>query len=337
MTNLHVRTEGRAGRITLDRPQALNAVTHDMVLRIDRALAGWADDDTVEIVVIDGAGDRAFCAGGDVTSIYRAVQSGDLESPRRFWRDEYRMNGRIARYAKPVVSFLQGYVMGGGVGVGCHAGHRVAGGTTRIAMPEVQIGLVPDVGGSLLLARAPGRLGEYFGLTAARMDAPAALLAGFVDYHIPEADWPALIARLCNEGDPAILTGAHRDPGPPDLDRDRIDRHFAAASLAQVRDSLAADPSDWARHIEDALDAASPLAAAIALRLIREVRAEGTIEAALEMEYRATSRSVAGGDLIEGIRALIIDKDRRPAWRHADARAVEEEEVAAWLAPLGAA
>lgn len=335
MSDLHVRIEGRAGRITLDRPAALNAVTHAMVLGIEEALDLWQDDPAVEVVLIDGAGERAFCAGGDVTSLYRAVEAGDLEAPRTFWRDEYRMNARIARYPKPVVSFLQGYVMGGGVGVGCHAGHRVAGTTTRIAMPEVGIGLVPDVGGSLLLARAPGRLGEYLGTTAARMEAATACLAGFADYHVPENEWPDLAARLCADGDPAILAGAHRDPGPPKLERDLIDLHFAAPTLAQIVQNLSADPSDWARETLSRLEAGSPLAAAVALRLVREVREADTIEAALEMEYRVTSRSVADGDFVEGIRARIIDKDNAPRWRHSGAADVTDEEIAAWLAPLG--
>ncbi len=336
MTDLRIRTEGRAGRITLDRPRALNAVTHDMVRGIDTALRDWETEPGVEIVVIDGTGDRAFCAGGDVTSIYRAVQAGNLEGPRTFWRDEYRMNARIARYPKPVISLMQGYVMGGGVGVGCHAAHRVVGRTTRISMPEVGIGLVPDVGGSLLLARAPGRLGEYLGTTAARMDAAAACFAGFADYHVPEAAWPDLVAQLCGDGDPAILAAAHRDPGPAMPERDRIDLHFAAPTLPQVIENLSADPSDWARETEQALAAVSPLAAAITLGLIHAVREAGTIEAALELEYRVTSRSVADGDFIEGIRARIIDKDQAPRWRHADPRAVGDAEVADWLAPLGA-
>ncbi len=335
MTDLIIRTEGRAGRITLDRPHALNALTHEMSLGIEAALDDWATDPAVEIVVIDAAGDKAFCAGGDVTSIYRAVAAGDPETPRRFWRDEYRMNARIARYAKPVVSVMQGFVMGGGVGVGCHAGHRVVGASTRIAMPEVGLGLVPDVGGSLLLARAPGRLGEYFGITAARMDPTAACLAGFADYHITEAQWPDLIARLCAEADPSILAHEHVDPGAPDLHRDEIDLHFAAPTLPQVLENLAADPSDWARETEAAIAKVSPLSAAIALQLIRAVREAGTIEAALEMEYRVTSRMVEGGDFIEGIRAQVIDKDRTPKWSHASPADVTEAEVAGWLAPLG--
>jgi len=191
-----IRSVGRAGRITLNRPKALNALTHDMVRAIDAALQGWADADAVEVVVIDAAGERAFCAGGDVADLYAAGRAGDYGEGRRFWRDEYRMNARLAAFPKPVVTLMQGYTMGGGVGVGCHASRRVVGESSRIAMPECGIGMLPDVGGSWLLAHAPGRLGEYLALTAARMGPGDAIHAGFADHYIPESRWRGVIAEL---------------------------------------------------------------------------------------------------------------------------------------------
>ena len=196
MTDIRIRKEGRAGRITLDRPQALNALTHAMALGIDAALDAWRDDPEVAVSLIDATGARAFCAGGDLQEIYAAGRRGDFDYPRRFWAEEYRMNATIARYPKPYVALMQGYVMGGGVGVASHGSHRVVGDTSRIAMPECGIGLIPDVGGTLLLAQAPGRLGEYLGLSGHRMGPGEAIAAGFADHYVPEADWPALAERL---------------------------------------------------------------------------------------------------------------------------------------------
>ena len=205
MSDINIRVAGHAGRITLTRPKALNALTYDMCLAIDAALKDWAGNDNVRLVVIDAEGEKAFCAGGDIAEMYYTGTKGNYDYGRKFWRDEYRMNARISEYPKPVVGFLQGFTMGGGVGVGCHGSHRVVGESSQISMPEAGIGLVPDVGGSLLLALAPGRLGEYLGITAARMNAGDAVFAGFADHFIPEDQWPALIAALEETGDAAQL------------------------------------------------------------------------------------------------------------------------------------
>lgn len=337
MTGIVIRREGRAGRITLNRPQALNALTLEMCHAIDAALAGWEGDPEVALVLIEGAGDRAFCAGGDIAEMYARGRRGDFAHGRRFWRDEYRMNARIAGYGKPVVSFLHGFTMGGGVGVGCHGRHRIVGETAQIAMPECGIGLVPDVGGSLILARAPGRIGEYLGTTGARMGPADAILAGFADHFVPEADWPGLKAALVAKGDVAILASARRPPpeGRLAAARAAIDRHFAAPTLAAIAASLAADPSPFAAEARDALARAAPLSAACTLAMVRRLRDHAGIREALALEYRFTFRAMERADFLEGIRAAIIDKDRRPRWRHADPAAVTEEEVAAMLAPLG--
>jgi enoyl-CoA hydratase/carnithine racemase len=199
--DIAIRKEGRAGRITLARPRALNALTWEMCLAIEAALDGWRDDAEVALLVIDAEGERAFCAGGDVAAVHARAVAGDHDYGRRFWTDEYRMNAKLFNFPRPVASFMQGFVMGGGVGVGGHASHRVVGESAQVAMPECGIGLVPDVGGSLLLARAPGRLGEYLGVTGARMGPGDAIHAGFADYFVPEAAWEALKAELCATGD----------------------------------------------------------------------------------------------------------------------------------------
>ena len=163
MSDIEIRTTGRAGRITLTRPHALNALSYDMCMSIDTAMRNWREDDAVDLIILDAEGEKAFCAGGDIAELYETATKGDYAYGQKFWRDEYLLNALIFEYPKPVISFLQGFTMGGGVGIGCHGSHRVVGESSRIAMPECSIGLVPDVGGSLMLALAPGRLGEFLG------------------------------------------------------------------------------------------------------------------------------------------------------------------------------
>jgi len=224
MQHINCRREGRAGRITLARPKALNALTWDMCLEIERALAEWADDPGVALLIIDGLPcEKAFCAGGDLSEMYATGKAGDYDYGRRFWRDEYRMNAALFNFPKPVVTFLHGFTMGGGVGVGCHGSHRVVCEDSRIAMPETKVGLVPDVGGSLLLARAPGRLGEYLGITATRMGPGDAIHAGFADYFVARDAWAALIDTLARTGDwEAVERVAHAAPEAP-LEQDDVE------------------------------------------------------------------------------------------------------------------
>ncbi|MFN7003215.1 MAG: enoyl-CoA hydratase/isomerase family protein [Roseinatronobacter sp.] len=336
MGDVHVRIEGRAGRITLTRPKALNALSYEMCLAIDAALIDWARDDLVALVLIDAEGDKAFCAGGDIAAIYNAGIQGDYSPARDFWRDEYRMNARIAEYPKPIVSFMQGFVMGGGVGLGCHASHRIVGATSQIAMPECGIGLVPDVGGTLLLARAPGQLGVYLGLTGARMGAADAIRAGFADLFLPEADWEGAKSALVASGDVSALTGG---PAPePQLGAKAplVDAAFAQDSVAAIVARLGTEDSDFARKTLATLRRNSPLAMACTLAMLRKLGRDSTIRQALVQEFRGTCRSLEQGDFLEGIRAAIIDKDKSPRWRHEGLDTVPQHEVAAILAPLGA-
>jgi len=337
LTDIHIRTEGQAGRITLNRPKALNALTYDMTLAIEDALDQWANDPTVALVILDATGEKAFCAGGDIAELYRTGKSGNYDYGQQFWRDEYRLDAKLFEYEKPIISFLQGFVMGGGVGIGCHASHRIVGDSSRIAMPECGIGLVPDVGGSLLLARAPGRLGEYLGLTSARMGPGDAIHTGFADTYIPEAGWEPLKAQLIASGDvAAIATAAHLAPGALLADQaPEIDALFAGEALSDVLNLLNAADSALAESALKAITRNSPLAMACALEMIHRLRqGTPTIRKALELEYRFTFRAMEHGDFLEGIRAAIIDKDRTPQWKHTP-DGVPAVDVSRMLRPLG--
>jgi 3-hydroxyisobutyrate dehydrogenase len=337
MSDVDIRVTGRAGRITLCRPKALNAMTYDMCLAIEAALDRWCDDDAVSVIVIDAQGERAFCAGGDIAELYATGTKGDFAYGQKFWADEYRLNNKIFSYPKPVVSFLQGFTMGGGVGVGCHGSHRIVGESSQIAMPEVGIGLVPDVGGSLMLALAPGRLGEYLGITAARMDADDAIYAGFADTYVAQSLWADLIVQLETSGDTACLAD-HATPPPAGQLRGQItqiDALFAGEALDDIRRALALDESDFAKGAIELMRRNAPLSMACAVEMIHRLRGPTlTMQKALDLEYRFTSRAMEHGDFLEGIRAAIIDKDRAPKWQYATGN-VPPIAVSKMLMPLG--
>ncbi len=337
MTDISIRITGRAGRITLQRPQALNAMTYEMCLAIERAFDDWRDNDAVELVVLDAEGPRAFCSGGDIAELYATGTQGNFDYGRKFWADEYRLNAKIFAYPKPVVSFMQGFTMGGGVGLGCHGSHRIVGETSQIAMPECGIGLIPDVGGTLMLALAPGRIGEYLGTTGTRMSGEDAIFAGFADTYIPQDAWPDVISQIEQSGDVAAIEAARIAPPASSLQdqQAQIDRLFDGEALADILNNLRVDGSDFAVEIEKKMARMSPLSMACTIEVIHRLRGPSlTIEKALDHEYRFTFRAMEHGDFLEGIRAAIIDKDRAPRWQFAD-MVVPTAATARMLQPLG--
>lgn len=337
--DIHIRIINKVGRITLNRPRALNALTYDMCTAIEQALDVWVAGDEVDMIVIDAEGDRAFCAGGDIAELYESGKAGDFEFGRKFWADEYRLNAKIANCPIPYIAIMDGITMGGGVGISVHGSDRIVTERSMIAMPECGIGLVPDVGGSLTLARAPGHLGEYLAMTGYRMGPGDAVLAGFGDVQVASADLPALIGRLEETGNLSSLAEFARPADMPALQPylDAINAHFAKASALECLQSLEADGSEWAMQTASLIRRCSPLSVACTFEIIRGVRDKPTIEEALKREYRFTYRSMSDGDFLEGIRAQIIDKDRQPKWRTARLEEVTRDQTNAMLAPLGEA
>jgi enoyl-CoA hydratase len=332
-----IRKEGRAGRITLNRPAALNALTWDMALAIEKALDAWAGDDDVRAVVVDSAGERAFCAGGDIADLYRRGRAGDYGYGRRFWADEYRLNAKIHRYEKPFVAFMDGIVMGGGVGVSAHGSHRIVTERSMVAMPETGIGLIPDVGGTFLLSRAPGHCGEYLAMTAARMSPGDAIFAGFADLYLPSAKKPAAIASLCETGDPLAADAFCDAPPASELDARfaEIGELFAGPDALAVVKALEAAGTPFASGAAAAIRRNSPLSVATAFEAVRRARNLPTLEECLRQEYRFTYRSQDMAEFLEGIRAAVIDKDRKPKWNPARLEDLDPARVASLLAPLG--
>ncbi len=331
------RIEGQAGRITLNRPKALNALNHSMVRAIAAVLASWRDDANVRHVVIDGAGGRAFCAGGDIRAVYDMIPV-DPGLARDYWADEYRLNAMIARYPKPYVAIMDGFCLGGGVGLSAHGSHRIVTERSAVGMPETAIGFTPDVGGSWLLARAPGHAGEYMAATAYRMNAADAIHAGFADAMINAQDGAEFIAALCAGGTPdetvrhfGVYSGAsnlaHRQSD--------IDGAFAAASVTEAVRRLEHLGADWAREALKKIAAHSPIAVAAAHFSVRKARSFDNVEQSLDHEYRFVYRATGLADFREGVRSLIVDKDGKPDWRPMRLEEVRMSDVEALFAPLG--
>jgi enoyl-CoA hydratase len=335
-----IRREGRAGRITMNRPQALNALTLGMVHQIWEALQAWRTDRAVELVVLDGAGERGLCAGGDVRALYDSREEGS-KLARTFWRDEYRLNALIGRYPKPFVAIQDGIVMGGGIGLSAHARDRIVTERSRLAMPETGIGLIPDVGGTWLLADAPGAAGVYLGLTGETMRAADAIHTHFADVMIPSTKIGQLVARLVDAKGGSVSAAIRAlsvDEGPAPLAERRadIDRVFAGDSVEEMLAALGAMPGEWAQKTAAALAQKSPKSLKLTLAAIRNAQALGSLEAALNVEFRLCVRLFEDGEFTEGVRALLVDKDRAPKWSPARLEDVSADTVAAYLAPLAA-
>ncbi|MFE4173741.1 enoyl-CoA hydratase/isomerase family protein [Streptomyces sp. NPDC056909] len=334
---------GRAGRtahITLNRPRALNALTHPMVLRISEALAEWEDDESVTAVLLSGAGERGLCAGGDIRAVHEDVRAGGSASPA-FWRDEYRLNARIARFPKPYVALMDGIVMGGGVGVSAHGGPRIVTERSSVAMPETAIGLVPDVGGTYLLSRAPGELGTHLALTGGAVGAADALLCGLADHFVPSERLAALRAALAGpavrEAADVIRTVREYGTAAPEgrlaADREWIDACYAAGTVEEIVERLLAAGLPAAKEAAETILTRSPTALKATLEAMRRARRLPTLERVLDQEYRTSCAALATPDLLEGIRAQVVDKDRRPRWSPRELAEVTEADVARFFTP----
>jgi enoyl-CoA hydratase len=319
-----VRARGGLGRLTLNRPRAINALDLGMVRLLNRALDDWERDSEVDLVLLDGAGERGLCAGGDLRDLAETVNSGNPGDSADFFREEYALNARIAEYRKPVIAFADGITMGGGIGVAGHAAIRIVTERSRLAMPETRIGFTPDVGGSWLLAQAPGRLGEYLGLTGATMDASDAIYAGFADHFVPSAHLADLRDALETRADPSSPTELvllFDDTPPPSrlvTARAWIDDAFAADTVPDIVQRLRRRPEAEAAETADLLEELSPTGLAVTLASVRRSRELSGLRAALEQEYGLVMWfATTQPDLREGIRAQVIDKDRSPRWQPA--------------------
>lgn len=307
---------GRAAHLTLNRPRALNALTHAMVRRIDEALTAWEHDPKVETVVLTGAGDRGLCAGGDIRAIHEDARSGGTASAD-FWRDEYRLNARIARWSKPYVAVMDGIVMGGGVGISAHGNVRIVTERSQVAMPETGIGFVPDVGGTYLLSRAPGELGTHLALTGTPVGAADAILCGLADHYVPSSQLPALIAELVSTPvREALPRHTHQTPPPGELaaHREWIDHCYAADTVEEIMDRLLTSGIQEAKETAETILTKSPTSLKVTLKAMRRARELPTLEEVLTQEYRISCATLTSPDLVEGIRAQVVDKDREPRW-----------------------
>ena len=327
--------QGRAGVVTLSRPQALNAVTHAMVKALAKALDAWDADPSVHAVVIRAEG-RAFSAGGDIQHIYDAGKAGN--PPIDFFADEYRLNARIARFSKPYVALIDGIVMGGGVGVSFHGSHRVMTENAVFAMPEVGIGFFPDVGASHFLPRLKGSFGRYLGLTGVRIRRGDALWSGLATHAVDAASLPAILESIIETGAPATALKDHALQAAREIDEaatHAIHRHFSVGRLEMLLESLsgAASSEPFVAATLQTLKTRSPTSLHVAFKQI-EAGAMLTMDECMRLEFRILTRMLAGHDFYEGIRAAIIDKGDTPRWRPATLDDVDAVEVEAYFAPL---
>ncbi len=337
MSDVLVRVSGACGRITLNRPRALNALSISMVEAMHAALAEWANDDRVLFVLVDGAGERGLCAGGDIRALYNAIVAGQPELATEFFRKEYQLNYDISRYAKPYVVLMDGIVMGGGIGVSSHGSHRVVTERTQLAMPETAIGFIPDVGGTHLLGTAPGELGTWMGLTGGRVGAADAIACGLADLMVQSEDLSRMLLELeaCPDADAmeACLRSFATQPpaGLSDEHRVCVDQCFAASTVEEIVAALLAHPAAEARTSVDELRKMSPTSLKLTLRALRKARAANNLAESLDQEFRLAQACEKGHDLVEGIRAAIVDKDRAPKWSPARLEEVTSQMVDAYF------
>jgi enoyl-CoA hydratase len=329
------RAEGGVRFLVLNRPKAINSLTHWMVNTIHSVLREWEQDDDVAAVVLAGAGERGLCAGGDIVAIYHSARADGAEA-RQFWHDEYLLNGYIARYPKPYIALMDGIVMGGGVGVGVHGSTRVVSDTTKMAMPEVGIGFVPDVGGTYYLSRAPGNLGLHAALTGAPFSGSDAIAIGFADHYVPHAALDDFARAIVDDGAEAALDRHAVAPPSSELvtQRSWIDECFAGETVTEIVAALRGHDAGPANDAANLIATRSPTALAVALAAVRRAARLQTLEDVLRQEYRVSCGTLRHPDLVEGIRAQVIDKDRNPKWSPSSLSAVSAADVEAFFAPV---
>jgi enoyl-CoA hydratase/carnithine racemase len=334
---------GVAGLVTLNRPKALNAVTHQMVRSLGAQLEAWKHDPSITRVVVTAVGERAFSAGGDLRQVTALGQAGRHEEALVFWRDEYALNAAIKHYPKPYVALIDGIVMGGGVGVSVHGSHRVAGDKFQFAMPEVGIGFFPDVGATWFLPRLPGQVGTYCALTADRLKSADGVASGVATHHVGSQRLGELAAALCSNVAVDAVLAAFAEPqgeGPVMARRKVIDALFAHDRVGDILGRLDAESTsgapdaDWARATAATIRTKAPLSLKIALAQMRRGK-HWSFDECMQAEFRIVSRVIHGHDFYEGVRAVIVDKDNAPAWRPATLAEVDAAEVERHFAPLG--
>ena len=333
-----IHRHGAVGHISLNRPQALHALTLEMCHAMSAALSEWADDDGVEAVIVDHAEGRGFCAGGDIAFLRNSALNDGGVSGRRFFHDEYQLNHQLFTYAKPVVAFMDGITMGGGVGIALPAKYRVATENTRLAMPETGIGLFPDVGGGWYLSRLSGRLGQFLALTGARLDGAEVAWAGLASHYLPSDRLAEAKARIVEYPSriPGILSELSEKPPEARLEEnaEKIARHFASDRYEDVLASLEADDSEWAAKELATLRTKSPQTCKVALRQLATSAGLSDFADNMAMEYRIASRVLTRPDFAEGVRAVIVDKTNDPAWNPATPEGVTDDLLDAIFAPL---
>ena len=332
-----IETDGKAGRIRLNRPKAIHALNTGMCIAMGNALKAWRGDTDVEAVIIDHAEGRGFCAGGDIRM---AAESGaaDGSEARNFFREEYRVNHRLFTYVKPVIAFMDGITMGGGVGISLPGSYRIATENTKFAMPETGIGLFPDVGGGWYLSRLPGRMGKYLALTGARIDGAECLALGLATHYLRSDTLDNAKRRIAAEPQAIDVILAELAVAPPDAaitaHQDRIDRLFASDRLEDIFVALEEDDSDWAMKQVETMRTKSPQTMKVSLKLLLDGATMPTFEDEMRQEFAVAAHIVQRHDFIEGVRAVIIDKDNRPVWKPATPEGVSAHLIDQIFAPL---
>lgn len=319
--DISFKVKHHIGFITLERPERLNALNLPMIIAIHEVLEAWRHDSKVRAVIVQGQGDRAFCAGGDLRSIYDAQQRNDVQFHDDLFRKEYTLNLVIARFPKPYISFIHGFAMGGGLGLSVHGSHRIVAENSVLAMPETKIGYFPDVGASYFLNKAPGGVGMYLGLTGNSVGASDSLYGGFATHFIPQAKYPQVIEALFDvdisqpKNIDKVLEVYHEQlpEGMLQAHQGKIDALFLQPTLEQVFQALEDDQSSFSQDILTALKMRSPISLKMTFELLKRNKDKNLAEA-IEVEFQLSQAFIKNHDFFEGIRALLIDKDQKPQW-----------------------